>query len=329
MAHCLERLFHVLESEQAYNMQDSVVAASSTAIRPVLTHWSLTMKPTLSRLRYHAKTVLLFTISDLKTIFIPVSLFACATAPLHSASRLLLGLLWIWMHQFMCNVSNQAHGEAEDAVNKPWRPLPAGRITQAQAVVLRWVVVSLCTWCSAMYGPGVVLSSMGLFVTTYLYDEMGLAGHHIGKNLCNIAGYTTFEIGATKTMGASSGMDTVSTAAVCISGALIFTTIQAQDFADVEGDRLLGRVTFPIYAPEFSRACTLVALVGWSLALSWYWSIGCLCTASLVTLGTFIGFRYYTRRSAADDKSSYLFYNVWLMAVHILPLHARTGVMCF
>ena len=47
--------------------------------------------------------------------------FACATAPLHSLDRLLLGALWVWIHQFMCNVSNQTRGAAEDAVNKPWR----------------------------------------------------------------------------------------------------------------------------------------------------------------------------------------------------------------
>ena len=34
-----------------------------------------------------------------------------------------------------------------------------------------------------------------------IYDEVGLAGHWVGKNLCNVFGYLTFEIGATKIMG--------------------------------------------------------------------------------------------------------------------------------
>ena len=59
----------------------------------------------------------------------------------------------------------------------------------------------MCTWCSAVCGTDVVFVTAGLFVTTLLYDEMGLSAHHVGKNLCNIGGYTTFEIGATKLMG--------------------------------------------------------------------------------------------------------------------------------
>ena len=103
----------------------------------------------------------------------------------------------------MCNVSNQARSLDEDALNKPWRPLPAGRVTQGQAAVLRWIVVLFCLSFSAVLGSDLVLVTLGLLLTTFLYDEMGLAGHYLGKNLCNISGYTTIEIGATKLIGAS------------------------------------------------------------------------------------------------------------------------------
>ena len=129
--------------------------------------------------------------------------FACAVAPIHSIPRLILGMAWIWTHQLMCNVSNQARTPAEDAVNKPWRPLPAGRVTEGQAAVLRWIVVLFCLSLSAMLGRNLVFMTLGLLFTTVLYDELGLAGHYIGKNLCNIGGYTTMEIGATKLIGTS------------------------------------------------------------------------------------------------------------------------------
>ena len=129
------------------------------------------------------------------------SAFACATAPLHSFHRLLPALIWVWVHQFMCNVSNQARTRLEDALNKPWRPLPAGRITEPQALVLRWVTVAAAFGCSALHGGDLMLTTLGLFLTTFAYDELGLAGHHVGKSFCNIGGYTTFEIGATKLMG--------------------------------------------------------------------------------------------------------------------------------
>lgn len=241
----------------------------------------------------------------------------------------------------MCNVSNQARGAAEDARNKPWRPLPAGRITESQALVLRWAAVAVCVWLSAGHGLDVVLATLALVVTTVVYDELGLAGHYVGKNFCNIGGYASFEVGATKLIGvshrlrgrllrlmvvpragASRTMDHISTTAVCISSALIFTTIHAQDFADVAGDRELGRRTLPIHAPELSRRITLVALCAWSAFLCWYWGVGPVCSASYVALGVVIAVRFYVWRSAEADRRSYLLYNVRASTLEL----SRTGV---
>lgn len=52
-----------------------------------------------------------------------------------------------------------------------------------------------------------IIVTLGLVTTTTLYDECGLSGHVIGKNLCNIGGYTSFEIGAMKLMGESDTVD--------------------------------------------------------------------------------------------------------------------------
>ena len=111
-------------------------------------------------------------------------------------------------------------------------------------------------------------------------------------------------------LGTNRAMDSVSVAAVIVSGILIFTTIQAQDFPDVEGDKALGRMTFPIYAPEFSRAFTFFAIVAWSMFLSWFWGVGPVSAAFLVIFGTYVGIRYYHRRTLEADKTSYLIYNV-------------------
>lgn len=102
----------------------------------------------------------------------------------------------------MCNVSNQANGYEEDVLNKPWRPIPSQRITVSQVVTLRWLSVAICFLVSAAYGWDLLMATVGVFLTTFLYDEFGLAGHYIGKNLCNIGGYTALEIGATKLVGA-------------------------------------------------------------------------------------------------------------------------------
>lgn len=214
-------------------------------------------------------------------------------------------------------------------MNKPWRPLPAERLTECEAAALRWVVVGLCMALSVALGSDMWAPTLGLFLTTFVYDEMNFAGHVIGKNLCNIGGYATFEIGATKLMSRSFSfsrraarhsdakiialsytLDPTSIKAVCLSGLLIFTTIQTQDFADVAGDAALGRVTFPIYAPELSRFFTLCTMTVWSCFLAWFWGIGPGCSGLFIALGVLVGVRFYVWRSEREDKRSYMWFNV-------------------
>jgi len=302
--------------------------------------WSVPVNLTFSRaerfllklfaiVKYHLHTAILFTWTDYKTIFLPITAFACATAPVQSLSSLVQCWIWIWFHLLLCNVSNQARSCEEDKVNRPWRPLPSGRITESQAVALRWATVVLCLFWSSTYDHELVLTTVGLVATTFIYDELGAASHIVGKNFCNIGGYASFEVGATAIIGANHAMDFVSVTAVIISGILIFTTIQAQDFPDVEGDKALGRMTFPIYAPEFSRAFTVFATTAWSIFLSWFWGVGPVSTAFLVTFGSYVGMRYYRWRTLEADRTSYLLFNIWLMAAHVLPVHARTSVLAF
>lgn len=82
----------------------------------------------------------------------------------------------------------------------------------------------------------------------------------IGKFFCNIGGYTTFKIGATKFFGRWNLLG-VSHDYYRSQQCAHFTTIQAQDFPDIEGDVASGRMTLPLYAPEFSQALTVLAHV--------------------------------------------------------------------
>ena len=237
----------------------------------------------------------------------------------------------------MCNVSNQAKTGDEDSINKPWRPLPTGRLTEGQAIALRWAIAALCVCISLAFGYDVAATSLAAILVTLVYDELGFSDHYIGKNLCNIGGYTTLEIGTTKLMGTISAvlkayathmdiflvgvsrhLDATAITAICISGVLIFTTIQTQDFADVVGDKTRGRVTFPIYAPEASRIATLIAVTSWSLLLVVFWGTGPFFSAVVLTLGGFVGMRYFLCRSPEKDKASYILYNASASVLYIL-----------
>ncbi|KAI9459388.1 UbiA prenyltransferase family [Russula earlei] len=281
----------------------------------------------LSAVRYHLHTAVLFTWTDYKTIFFPITVFACATAPVRSFSDLLQCSVWVWFHQLLCNVSNQARSCEEDKANHPWRPLPSGRISESQAVVLRWATVVFCLFLSSIYDQDLVLTTLGLVAATITYDELGAASNVVGKALCTAVGYAAFEVGATTIIGINHAMDFVSVTAVSISVILIFTVIQAQDFPDVEGDKAVGRMTFPIYAPELSRLLTFLAIAAWSVFLSWFWDVGPISTGVFIGFGLHVGLRYYCLRTLGADKTSYLIFNVWLMTAHVLPLHARMSVL--
>jgi hypothetical protein len=87
-------------------------------------------------------------------------------------------------------------------------------------------------------------------------------------------------------------------------------TIHEQDFADADGDRMLGRRTLPIMAPQGSRIYTLCVIPLLSLALAFSWSLGPLCSILFVSLGFGVGLRCFFFRDEIHDQSTFLLYNV-------------------
>lgn len=91
---------------------------------------------------------------------------------------------------------------------------------------------------------------------------------------------------------------------------IIFTTIYAQDFRDTEGDYILGRRTLPLVWPEASRIAIFVSLTLWSVGLSIICHVNTPAALAFSVLGFGVGLRFYLRRSAADDRRTYVWYNV-------------------
>ena len=54
-----------------------------------------------------------------------------------------------------------------------------------------------CLGLSLFFGVNVLVASALLTVVEIVHDDFGLSGHPIFKNLCNVGGYATFELGAT------------------------------------------------------------------------------------------------------------------------------------
>ncbi|KAJ6520601.1 UbiA prenyltransferase family [Mycena vulgaris] len=281
----------------------------------------------LSTISQSLWTLVLFTYTDFKTIVLPVSIFASVAAPVRFPGRLIYGTFWTWLHLLQVGVSNQYTSISEDIVNRPWRPLPSGRISPKSAAVLRWLLVPICMLASIPFGSEVGLSSLSLTLLLIAHDEIGAGRNWAGKNIINSMGYLSFELGATKIMNANPQLDSIALQSLVCNGLVTLTTIHAQDFSDIHGDIALGRVTFPIYAPRASRLFTPLTLAMWSVFLGCSWDLGPGSHFLLCGLGGVVGWRLFQFRTPNDDAHTFVVYTVWLLLIHILPAHTRWGVL--
>ncbi|KAG1786094.1 UbiA prenyltransferase family [Suillus plorans] len=269
-------------------------------------------------------TIFLFVKSDIKTTLIPITILSVSSAPLCTPHRIVPVVWWIFLHLLQFDTSNQIQDVEEDAKNKPIRPLPAGRISLRHAIILRWGLVPACWIISIVHGGPVLFSSVALVLFTILYNELQAHRHWLTKNIVTAIGFASFEIGGTLIAGCdASHMDAAACLSVAISTAVFATTIHTQDFKDEEGDRLTGRMTLPIMSPQLGRASILPLLAFWSIAVSFVWQLTWAYSILLLCFSVLVGVRFLLLRNRAADQTSFLLYNVWLSAVHILPGYWR------
>ncbi|KAF9475242.1 hypothetical protein BDN70DRAFT_915057 [Pholiota conissans] len=271
-------------------------------------------------------TAFLFTKSDIKTTLIPIAsrrhtFFAVATAPMTDFARLPNVIMWIRVHLLQFDVSNQTMDPDEDILNKGYRPIPAKRITLANAIILRWLLVPICFAISLAYSVQTLYASFALVGLTVLYDELGAhASNFIVRNVVNACGFMAFESGATLVAGTDRHrLHTVAVLAICLSGGIFATTIQSQDFKDEAGDRKIGRQTIPIVFPMIARYTVLVPLIMWSFGLSHLWQLDLLSACIFSSLAVVVGISFIEAETVKEKQVAFYWYNVWLSVAHALP----------
>ena len=286
---------------------------------------------------YHMYSLWLFTFSDLKTIVVPKSFFAIIT--LLSGQSLTTGdkpqfktillsapliVVWTWLNLLPLDMSNQCdrYSAAEDKENKPWRPIPAGRLTVDET---RWLIfVTYMVAILASIYIGGLAECLALIVEGWIYNELGGANNSfLARNLLNAAGYLTFACGAARVACASSGTQLRggSLPWFVLLAAVISTTIQFQDLYDQKGDAIRGRQTIPLIAGDgVARLTVAVAVALWSWTCPAFWGLDARGFILPIALGTTIISRLYWYRSAEEDKRSFRIWNLWVMSLYLLPL---------
>jgi hypothetical protein len=109
-----------------------------------------------------------------------------------------------------------------------------------------------------------------------------------------------------------------------LNAVIIFTTIHAQDFRDEVGDRAVGRHTIPTEMPEIGRVSILIGVIGWSIIIGAFFSSSTLASSLLITMGTWIGSRFYLLRDIENDRKSYTAYNVGIASSLVVSSYDLT-----
>ena len=107
---------------------------------------------------------------------------------------MMYSIFWTWIHLLQLCVSNQSLDSEEDALNKPWRPIPSRLMSVDRARALRWILLPSCLFLSLCLGT--TWPSISLLLATLAYHELQFDSHVVLRNLCNAWGYASFNAGA-------------------------------------------------------------------------------------------------------------------------------------
>ncbi|KAJ2923384.1 hypothetical protein H1R20_g13711, partial [Candolleomyces eurysporus] len=277
------------------------------------------MSSILQDIGYHAWTLILFTQSDFKTTLIPVSVLGLGTAqvcPSSPISNSVKAVFWLWSILLQFNINNQAISPEEDAKNKPWRPIPAGRISLRNARILRWISVAYCCLLSFYLRKAVLVTSTLFTFLVFVYNYLGWDQNGFMKIFILAYGYPTMALGAVLVAECPGPaplaeiLDWKKYPELIVFSLVIATTVHAQDFQDVEGDREIGRNTVPMMFPFMSRLVLLFLVPMWTTLITVASRPPMWLGAIYYGLSLVVGIRSILYRNPKDDARTNFFYSM-------------------
>lgn len=279
----------------------------------------------------------LFTNSDFCTFVLPNTVFGMSTAVsehflagaiqhryiYHTLRRLPLVLLFNWSNLLIFDLANQRLPDAieEDKINKPYRPLPSGKITQRQTRHLMIIAMPLVLLMNSVLG--VWKETALLFSLTWIYNDLrGGEDSWLIRNLIIAFAFFLYNLGSLKVAsGASDQAEDVHDVATygwtALISAVILTTMQVQDLKDQQGDRVRGRQTAPLVLGEATARWTIaVPIIFWSIFFSVLWGSWLLP----MPFGLYIAYRILWIREKGADRRSWKLWCMWTVLIYLLPL---------
>ena len=288
----------------------------------------------MRRVNYHLYTLWLFTYSDLKTVIYPQLAFGLSNAlsgvvtvdraPSVSAvlARIPLILLWVWLILLLEVVANQRLPLSilEDDKNKPWRPLPSQRLSPRSAQRLLFFSVPIVLMISSFLGT--ITLSMATIIISWMYNDLGGADdNYVARNLLNACGLTVIGAGATTIAAGRSELNENAAAWFGILACTIFSTVQTQDLADMEGDAARARRTMPlVHGHSITRWSIALSVTFWSFICPSFWKLDTYAYCPPVLIGGLLASRALLVRNVGADKLTWKIWCIWIIVLYTLPL---------
>ncbi|KAK7946713.1 UbiA prenyltransferase [Apiospora aurea] len=276
----------------------------------------------------------LFTVDDVATFVVPNVVFGLcgglskpitASEPSNTANvifRLPQVIFFNWSNLLVFDLANQRLPEAvrEDALNKPWRPIPRGLVTSIQAH--RAMLLGMPLIAGANYLMGVGVETALLFVLTWLYNDLqGGDENWICRNLIIAAAFFLYNSGSVKVACSNCNVtDTGAAWAIMVSG-IILTTMHVQDLKDQQGDSARGRRSAPLVLGNAPARWTLaIPICIWSYGCARFWDVGLAAGSAVVVLGVIVATRCVGYSGRQSDRRTWELWALWLATLYMLPL---------
>lgn len=290
---------------------------------------------------YHLHSAYLFTFSDLKTIVGPKTAFGVISVlsasvfnipsippPSSVLCRVPLVAFWTWINLLPFVIDNQRQSASvrEDSLNKPWRPLPTKRLTQAQARYSTLTLYPVALVTSVLLGG--VDQCLALMVLGFWYNDcVGADASFVVRNLINACGFVSYTSGAMEVaLGRPLPHNLILNQWFFVVGAVVFSTVQIQDLHDQAGDALRGRHTMPLVVGDAPcRWMIAVPMLFWTWFCPWFWSLSAAAFGPPAILGGAVVVKMLLQRTVKDDTITFRIYNCWLVSLYLLPMIKSYG----
>ncbi|RYP61170.1 hypothetical protein DL769_007834 [Monosporascus sp. CRB-8-3] len=244
--------------------------------------------------------------------------------------RLGLVVLFNWSNLVVFDLANQRLPESarEDALNKPWRPVPRGLITSDQIRrTMLYLIPALVALNHFFLDTGI--QSLVIMVLTWLYNDLrGGDDWFVERNAIIAAAFAVYNDGSLKvavgpeatSAGLFSGLTTTGATWVAIVSLVIFTTMHVQDLQDQEGDRARGRRSAPLVLGDWAARWTVVVpMIIWPAFCTWFWKTGLLVSAPQGLLGIIVLYRCLRYSGLKADKLTWRLWCLWTAMLYMLP----------